>query len=284
MKKNALIILTLILCIFVSFKYVYKNSSPVFNENDNIKLPIIMYHHIIDKKDRVGKFIISPKNLIDDLNYIKSNGFETITPSDLVNYFDNNVPLPKKPIMLTFDDGHESFYKYAYPLLKEYEMKAVLSIVGEYTENYSKNEDHNVLYSYSNWKQINELANSPYVEIANHTYNLHKMDSRKGVSKKNGETIEQYEKFLKNDILKLQENITKYTAITPKTFTYPFGRYSKETKEIIKNLGFRCILTCDEKINNINKLNKDIIYELGRFNREGGTNSKAFFDKILKNN
>lgn len=285
MKKYKLIsiLLALILGMFFSFKYLYNNSVPVFNEENGQKLPIIMYHHIIEKQDRLNKFAITPAQFENDLKYLKENGFETITIKELVAHVYDNSPLPEKPIIITFDDGQESFYEYAYPLLKKYNMSAVLSIVGSFTDTYSEIEDHNVIYSYLTWKEINEMSNSPYVEIANHTYNMHSVDKgRKGCSKKAGESLEQYRAVLEEDILKLQNEILMYTGHEAITFTYPFGKFSKETKDILKDFGFSAIFNCAEVVNVIDKSNPDFLYNLGRFNRPHGINSADFFAKIFK--
>ena len=215
--------------------------------------------------------------------YLKEKGYETISVKQLLDYIENNSPLPEKPIMITFDDGHESFYEYIYPILKQYDLKAVLSVVGSFTDTFTENEDHNINYSYLTWKQINELSDSGYVEIGNHTYDLHSIDKgRKGCSKNPGEDIEQYKNFLTKDVMKLQEKILNYTGNNLKIFTYPFGRYTKETKQIIKDLGFSVIFSCEERVNIIDKNNSEFLYNLGRFNRPNGISSEQFFQKIEK--
>ncbi len=281
---NILVIFILLLCLFFSFKYLYNNAEPCFNEDNGIKLPVIMYHHISKKQKLLNDFAITPEQFEKDMLYLKEKGYETISVEQLLDYVYNNAPLPEKPVMITFDDGHESFYEYIYPILQKYDLKAILSIVGSFTDTYSENEDHNIDYSYLTWKQINEMADSPYVEIGNHTYDLHSLDKgRKGCSKKSGESVEQYKEFLTKDVLKLQDEILNYTSYNSNIFTYPFGRYSKETKEIIKELGFSVIFTCAEVVNVVDKDNPDFLYNLGRFNRPNGTSSQEFFKKIIEN-
>lgn len=97
-----------------------------------IKVPIIMYHSIL--KSRSGDYIIHPSEFESDLKCIKDNGYETITMTDLIEYVYNDKELPEKPIIITFDDGYYDNLGYAVPLLKEYNMKAVISIVGSYTD------------------------------------------------------------------------------------------------------------------------------------------------------
>ncbi|WP_250278518.1 polysaccharide deacetylase family protein [[Clostridium] colinum] len=283
---NVTLFLVLLFNLILSFSYLYNNTTPCYNNVDNdtaIKLPIIMYHHILENEKRLNDFTISPQQFEKDIIYIKEKGYETISVKQLLDYVYNNKPLPEKPIMITFDDGHESFYEYIYPLLKEYDLKAVLSIVGSFTDTFSKNEDHNINYSYLTWKQINELSDSGYVEIGNHTYDLHSTDKgREGCKKKSLESFEEYKSFLSKDVLKLQDEILNYTGYNSNIFTYPFGKYSKETKEIIKELGFSVIFNCAQVVNLVDKNNPDFLYNLGRFNRPNGISTEQFFKDILK--
>lgn len=280
------IFLILLFTLIFSFNYIYSNTTPCYNNNsnnNNIKLPIIMYHHISKNNARLNDFTISPEQFEKDMIYLKEKGYETISVKQLLDYIENNSPLPEKPIMITFDDGHESFYEYIYPILKQYDLKAVLSVVGSFTDTFTENEDHNINYSYLTWKQINELSDSGYVEIGNHTYDLHSVDKgRKGCSKNPGEDIEQYKNFLTKDVMKLQEKILNYTGNNLKIFTYPFGRYTKETKQIIKDLGFSVIFSCEERVNIIDKNNSEFLYNLGRFNRPNGISSEQFFEKVVE--
>lgn len=281
--KYIFIFVVLISLCFISFRYLYTKTTPCYSEEDGKALPIIMYHHISSDNTKLNNYVISPKQFEEDMLYIKSKGYEPILIKDLLEYVYQGKPIPEKPIIITFDDGNESFYHYAYPILKQHNMKAVLSIVGSFTDTYSKNEDHNINYSYLTWKQINELSKSSYVEIANHTYNLHNNEKgRQGCLPKANENKEEYKNILEKDIKKLQEDITKYTAKTPTTFTYPFGKFNKDTEKIVKDMGFSAILTCEERINIIDINNKDFLYRLGRFNRPHNITTEEFFKNILK--
>ena len=128
-----------------------------------------MYHSILKDKKRNNKYVISPSQLESDMLYIRENGYTTIFVSDLVSYVYDNVPLPDKPIILTFDDGDYNNLTYAYPLLEKYDMKAVISIVGSYTDTYTKSGETNPNYSYLRWSDIQFLYNSNRIEFGNHT-------------------------------------------------------------------------------------------------------------------
>ena len=153
---------------------------------DGIPLPVIMYHHISKDPKALNAYVITPDELEEDFSYLSENGYTAILPKDLKD-FDS---LPEKPVIITFDDGFESVYHYAYPLALKYNFPFVAAILGKEAEHYTKANDHNILYSYMTWDEIKELSDSKMVEIANHTFNLHDVYPRKGVNIKKGESIE----------------------------------------------------------------------------------------------
>ncbi|MBQ2296334.1 MAG: polysaccharide deacetylase family protein, partial [Clostridia bacterium] len=197
------------------------------NTVDKIELPIIMYHHISKKSSALGAYVITREQFESDLKLIEEKGYETITSQNLVDYFDGKFELPEKPIMITFDDGYLSFYEYAYPLLKQYNMKAVLSVIGKYSDLYSDCDDRNVNYAHVTWDNIKEMSQSGLVEMANHTYDLHTLNNRKGSTIKPGESDDCYKMMLASDLKTVQNKLNEVTRITPIAFTYPFGRVCK---------------------------------------------------------
>ena len=88
--------------------------------------------------------------------------------------------------------------------------------------------------------------------------------------KNKNESESSYTKILSEDITKLQNEFNTYTQYTPNTFTYPFGAVSKSSIPIIKELGFKASLSCEEGINVISR-NPDDLYLLKRYNRSNNT-------------
>jgi peptidoglycan/xylan/chitin deacetylase (PgdA/CDA1 family) len=221
-------------------------------ESEPVHLPIIMYHEV--KTYKAGKDVILPWEFENDLKYLSKNNYTTITISNLIDYVYNNVPLPENPIILSFDDGYLNNYVYVLPLLKQYNMKIVFSIIGKNTDDFTNIHDDNLNYSHVTWDQLNEMLDSGCVEVQNHTYNLHKYcKSRIGCKQMPNESDADYENMLFEDIGKLQEEITQMTGYTPTAFAYPYGKSSKNTDIILKKLGFKATFTCDYGINKITK-------------------------------
>lgn len=247
---------------------------------DYIEVPIIMYHSILKDSSRSNKYTVTPAVLEEDLKYIKDKGYTTVTIADLISYVYNDTPLPEKPIVLTFDDGHYNNYGYLFPLLEKYDMKAVISIVGSYTDKFTETDEANLNYSYLRWKDIKELMDTGRIEFQNHTYNLHSNTGKRiGTKKIKGETDEHYKSILKDDILKLQQEFEENTHYAPQCFTYPFGEISNSSLDIIKELGFKASLSCEQGINKLTK-NPNSLYLLKRYNRPSYISTYNFFQKI----
>ncbi|MBR0276882.1 MAG: polysaccharide deacetylase family protein, partial [Clostridia bacterium] len=121
----------------------------ICDSNDSsIDVPIIMYHSVKNDISDSAKYIVTPNQLESDLIYLAQNGYTTITMTDLIDYVYNDKKLPEKPIILTFDDGYFNNYYYAYPLMKKYNMKMVISVVGSYSDKFSEIDDSNPAYAY----------------------------------------------------------------------------------------------------------------------------------------
>lgn len=266
-QKSNLIFLILFLLLAVD---IAKNATELHAryvlQQDRVCVPIIMYHHV--KSTGLGKDVISPYEFEMDLKYLEDNDYHTIVMADLIKYAYEGADLPANPIILSFDDGNLSTYQNVFPLLKKFNMKIVLSIIGKGADNFSRVSDVNIDYSHVTWDQIVEMEESGLVEIQNHSYNLHKVcNGRYGCSQKANEDFLQYESVVKEDIMMLQDKITSAVGIAPTTFTYPYGKYNDNTDIILKELGFKASLSVKFGVNVINRNDSESLFGLKRICR-----------------
>lgn len=290
MKENLVGILSgiLLVCVLVGNTVFSALTDTAATETaaqmeQQVRLPVLMYHHILKDSGRWGDYVISPREFENDLKQIKKEGYTTVTTKEIEDFLNLSEPLPEKPILITFDDGYESFHEYAFPLLQKYEMNAVVSIIGKYTDLYSADVVKNVSYSHVNWEQLNEMVESGLVEVGNHTYEQHKTKGRKGIRKLDSESEEQYRQFLMNDVGTFNQEINRELGITPTVFAYPFGAYSEHSGEILSEIGFHVVLTSEQKINVLtpSKHEQGDLICLKRFNRPSGISSEQMFKKFL---
>lgn len=252
----------------------------VTSAGHSVCVPIIMYHQV--KNQGFGKDCISPYEFESDLAYLSENNYHTITMSDLIGYVYEGTPLPDNPIILTFDDGYLSTYHYVYPLLKQYDMKIVVSIVGKSIDDFSRVKDIRINYAHMTWEELKEMQDSGHAEIQNHTYNLHSTCyGRYGCYQRSNETLSQYEQLLTEDALKLQDRVSVQLNFTPTTFTYPYGKYNNTTESIIKRLGFKATLSTTYGLNLINS-DPERLFGLRRICRSHNYPMKKLLEEAAK--
>lgn len=273
MKKVVLVLALSLLCFCAVIPCAYAETG------DEVALPVLMYHSILKSKN--GVYIVSPAQLERDFQEIKAAGYTAVTVEQVINYVDNKGDLPKKPILITFDDGHYNNMYYALPLLEKYNLKALLNVIGKFSDFSTTSGDiDNPNYSHVTWDEVGQLSRSGVMEIGNHTYNMHNFKPRYGVAQKQGESEAAYVQALKSDIGKLQDILFENTGKQCVAFAYPFGKYNKIAEKTLVEMGFRIMFTCNEGVSRICRGKPETLYKLRRINRSGLYDTQTVMSKI----
>ena len=158
------------------------------------------------------------------MEFLKENNFNILPLTDLKLFIKKKKELPNKSIFLTIDDGYKSIYENAYPILKKYSFPFSVFLSTDFVSS-DKSSD------FMSWEMIKELHLNE-VEFFNHT-----SDHNSLLGKNENEIV--------SSIKKAQKILDKKLGETAKVFSYPFGEYSNETKEVLKKLGFEIAFTQD---------------------------------------
>lgn len=268
-------VLSLLCGLFLSFSLISGNDS---NSDEGIALPVIMYHSICPGKS--SEYSVTPEQAENDLAWLRSHGYTSVTAGQLIDYAYGKGSLPDKPVLITLDDGFYNNLSCFLPLLEKYDMHAVVSIVGKYTSELAAADPHCDAYSYLTWEDCDELLKSGRFEIGNHTFDMHNASgARKGCAIAAGESAEDYASALMSDVGLMQSEITEHTGVCPVVFAYPFGSVCRESIPVLRDAGFMMTLTCREKINTITR-DPDCLIGIGRFNRSGLVSTGDFMSRI----
>jgi peptidoglycan/xylan/chitin deacetylase (PgdA/CDA1 family) len=191
-------------------------------EKQKLKVPVFMYHSISNKP---GNNLCVPPELFEkQLQEILDLGFTPITASEYYQAMANHAPLPKNPILLTFDDGYADNYTQLFPILKKYNVKGIVfPITGLVNEN----------PNFLSTTQMKEMEQSGLVEFGSHTKN-HTYLATVDLKKVNYELVES-KRFL-------EESLGKPIRI----FCYPYGDYSPAVIEEVKKIGYLIAFTIEE--------------------------------------
>ncbi|MBQ7901729.1 MAG: polysaccharide deacetylase family protein [Clostridia bacterium] len=249
-------------------------------QQTEVPLLIVMYHNFLNDTSRCGKYTITPKLFEQDVQYLMDNGYEFVNCSDVIDYVYNQKPMPRKPVMITIDDGYYNNYTYIFPVMQKYNIKAVISPIAYESEKYTQSQDLNPAYANMAWDNIKEMCDSGLGEVQNHSYNMHQINSKvRGCAQLPGESKKQYTDRLYADLKKAHDLIVTNTGKTPQCMVFPFGMVSNGAGDVVKKLGYKMSLSCTEGISYINQ-DKNCLYMLKRNNRPYGISSKEFFEEI----
>lgn len=94
------------------------------------RLPILMYHNVgpIPPEDPFA-LTVAPGQFERQMGWLLARGYQTIWPSDWLAWRNKGKALPRKPVLLTFDDGYAEMAEYAFPVLRRYGLKAAVYVV-----------------------------------------------------------------------------------------------------------------------------------------------------------
>lgn len=202
----------------------------------NMKVPILLYHHITDEAFSGGNEIslISPYDFRMHMTAIKVN----FTPISLRRYYqyvtctDGSVTLPDNPIIVTFDDGYLSNYEIAYPILKELEIPATIFVVTDTVGAMAG--DGKVNYSHFTWEQAKEMERSGLVEIQSHTASHARLAS-----------LPQEQLVLQ--LRKSKYMIEKNLGHPCDMIAFPYGSYTESVVNASKAAGYLLQARVDDK-------------------------------------
>ena len=275
-----LCIFAVIVCLallFITFVNIIPSVTKA-SADTSVNVPVVMYHQI-SEKNNCGDYVLSLAELRMDFQYFCDNNITPISLKQLQEFTEKGIPLPQKPIIITFDDGCKSFLTKVVPLLEEYGYPANVNIIGSLTKLYTKNGDTNDSYAYLNESDIKAISQHPLVEIGCHTYDLHHLSGRRGMSKLSAESDERYIDIIRNDIKTFDDFYYKITGDKLTIFAYPYGIKNKILPGILQESGYKILLTSGERVNKISVGSS--LTEIGRFNRPHGVDSKTFFSKLF---
>ncbi|HHT02191.1 MAG TPA: polysaccharide deacetylase family protein [Firmicutes bacterium] len=196
-------------------------------------VPVLLYHHLAPQAESLHEhnpMVVTCEQFTKQMHYLRDNGYQTIDLAQLQGYLQGSAQLPAKPVMITFDDGYQSFYQYAFPVLEELDMKAVVFVIGALAPD-RDGEKTAAWCIHLSWPQMQELAASGRVEFGNHSYDLHRQVEGQPVM------LECSAAAIKEDLSRLQSACHAAGLPEPRAFAYPFGAHDAVIRQAAAEAG-----------------------------------------------
>jgi len=241
---------------YVTKDNVFEHADKVFDpgteapptEDYTKSVTILMYHNIDESAQNGSSDVVTPEKFREVLLALKEAGYTTVSYSDIVDYVYKGTELPDKPVIITFDDGYESNYQYAYPVLKEFGMCATVAVIGfSVGKDTYKDSDLPIIPHFS-YEEAKEMYDSGTFDIQSHSYSMHDNkqyedqiggDFREGSLKKDDESEQSYAGLFTADYLKSKSEVESNVGNNVFVYTYPFGEWSVLSEVLLRGLGVK---------------------------------------------
>ena len=184
-----------------------------------------MYHALYANKqefdqllDEEKPYAISTEQFEKHLLELKQQNINIISPKELLN----NKPMPKKGVIITFDDGHLSHFTHAYPLLVKHKVQAFFFVTTGFMENDPR---------FCRWEQLKMMANAGMaIHGHGHTHGFFADMS-----------TSEAEQELQTSV----DLITENTGVAPWSMSFPGGRFEDRDYHLAKEAGYHHIFTSE---------------------------------------
>jgi peptidoglycan/xylan/chitin deacetylase (PgdA/CDA1 family) len=190
-----------------------------------IRVPILMYHYVslppANADDLRIELSLDPALFAEHITYLRDNNFQAISLYEISVALRFGHPLPPKPVVLTFDDGHLDHYTHVFPVLRANDFAGTFFVITAYADRRTP--------GHLTWEHINEMATAG-MHIEPHTKNHFDLRNRD-------------RDLLVYEILGSVESIAGHLGRQPVGFAYPAGQYDEAALAVMRQTPLKAAVT-----------------------------------------
>jgi biofilm PGA synthesis lipoprotein PgaB len=211
----------------------------------------ITYHDVTDQAGS-DPYAVTTANLTQHFEWLRKEGYSVVGLDEILAAANGGPALPQKAVLLTFDDGMRSVYTRAFPLLKLYGYRSVVSVVTGWVgaeQPIAYDERTLAAEDFLTWEQLREMQRSGLVEIASHTHamhsgvpgnplgNLQPAAATRIFSNGGYEDDAAFMLRIEDDLLRSATVIREQTGRAPRAVTWPYGTWTDSGRQTAARLG-----------------------------------------------
>lgn len=251
-------------------------------------LPVLCYHHFDDGAEESATSLHTD-TFRRQMKLIADNGFTPVSPDEVRDFVYRGVPLPEKPVMITFDDGYLSNYEKAFPVLKEFGFKATVFAIGCSVGHYEYYKDtQNPITPHFGRAEAAEMISSGLISVQSHTYDMHMWPPyetgtvRRDMAQPDGESDDEYVAAVAADAERQRELFEALSLDPPFALAFPGGKQTALADAVLVQNGYDLTFTTDAgRVNVLISGLSQSMLDLGRMNINEQTTDEQILDYLF---
>lgn len=122
------------------------------------RMIILMYHRIVAAPP-AGEYDRTVADFLADIKWLKASGYTAVSLADLIAIREGHIRPPSgKLFAITFDDGYQSMYQLAFPILAQENVPAWFFLITDFLSSNPRNTEPASTPSYMNWMEVAAMA------------------------------------------------------------------------------------------------------------------------------
>jgi peptidoglycan/xylan/chitin deacetylase (PgdA/CDA1 family) len=193
------------------------------HEGDDARVPVLMYHAVAaDPSDATRALSVTPEAFAGQMAVIADRGATPIGTAELAAAWRSGRPLPRRPVLITFDDGYEGVHRHALPALAGHGFPATLFVTTGWLRG--PHDTGGALDTMLDWDQVRALA-AAGVEIGGHSHTHPQLDQLD-------------EERLRFELIHGKEIVADQLGTVPASFAYPYGYSDRRVRRAVRETGY----------------------------------------------
>jgi peptidoglycan/xylan/chitin deacetylase (PgdA/CDA1 family) len=211
-----------------------------FQKEFGQRLPVLLYHHIgCERPGAYPSLTVEPRRFEQHMRWLSTSGYSTITPSDWLAWRNEGKALPRRPVMITFDDAYADLCKFAFPTLKKYGLRATVFVVTDLIGRTNEwDENRYAQFPLMSELQLREWVSEGVIELGAHSRTHPDLTSLQSDEELIAETRESRE---------ILEVLVGRPVVS---FAYPYGCYHERSRNTVSQ-AFDLAFTTQPGLNNL---------------------------------
>jgi poly-beta-1,6-N-acetyl-D-glucosamine N-deacetylase len=245
---------------------------------------ILCYHGVLPSAVPNFPYALTQQRFAEQMEYLHANGYNPVSLDQLEAAIAGTRPLPEKAVLLSFDDGLQSYHDFVVPLLDLYGFPSMQAIVGSWVENGTPEDLPEPVMT---WEQVRAVAANPRVTIVSHSYDLHRAvqftpqgnyapivgvrayDPQSGAY----ETEAEYRDKLRQDFERQNALFQDRMGTPSRAIVWPYGHYNAVAEQVAVEHGMKFGFLLDERelgtarLSQPMRMNRELVLDgpIGRF-------------------